>query len=111
MATRFATSICLRALLERQERPRMPHLQLAVLEQLAHFRGELEQAQQVTHAGTGAADRFGRLLMGEPELADEALERARLFQGIEVLALDVLDERHRNGGFIGNMADDGRDLT
>ena len=89
----------------------MPHLELALLEQLAHLRGELEQAQEVTHPGAGAAHRFGRLLVGEPELADEALERARLLQRIQVLALDVLDERHGDGGLVGNVADDGRDLT
>ena len=46
--------------------------------------------------------------MSDAELADQAFERARLFERIQVLALDVLDERHGDGGFVGHFADDGR---
>ena len=70
----------LAAVVERQQRPRMTHLERALLEQLAHLRGQLEQAQQVADRGARAPDRLGRLLVRELELADQALEGARLFQ-------------------------------
>ncbi len=67
---------------------------------------QLEQAQQVGHRGARATDGIRGLLMRDAEFADEAFERARLFERIQVLALDVLDERHRDGGFVGHLADD-----
>ena len=60
----------------------MPHLQLALLEELAHLRCKLEQAQQIADAGARAPHRLGRLLMGNPELTDQALERTGLLEGI-----------------------------
>ena len=70
--------------------------------------GELEQAQQVRNRGARAADGVRRLLMRDAEFADEPFERARFFERVEVFALDVLDERHRDGGFIGHLANDRR---
>ena len=48
--------------------------------------------------------------MRQLEFVDQAIERARLFERIQVLALDVLDERDRDGGFVRNAADDGRNV-
>ena len=45
------------------------------------------------------------------ELADEAVQRARLFQGIQILALDIFDQRHRHGGFIVDTADQRRNFV
>jgi hypothetical protein len=47
--------------------------------------------------------------MRDAELADEALERPRLFERVQIFALDVLDERHRDGGFVRHATNDGRD--
>ena len=44
--------------------------------------------------------------MRELEFVDQAVERARLFERIQVLALDVLDERDRDGGFVRDAPDD-----
>jgi hypothetical protein len=46
-------------------------------------------------------------LVRDAELADEPVERPRFLERVQVLALDVLDERHRDGGFIGHAPDDG----
>jgi hypothetical protein len=48
--------------------------------------------------------------MCESEFIDQPRQRARLFERVQVLALDVFDERHRHGGLIGNLADDRRNL-
>ncbi len=48
--------------------------------------------------------------MREIELRDESFQRTRLFERIEVLALNVLDERDRDRCLVGNVPDDGRDL-
>ena len=43
-------------------------------------------------------------LVRHAELVDETLQALRLFQWIQVLALDVLDQRHRRGGFVRHVA-------
>jgi hypothetical protein len=84
------------------------HFQLAVFDEGRDLIGQFQQAQQVGDGGARTADRVGRLLVRDAEFADEAFEGARLFERVEVFALDVLDERHRNGRFIRHAPDDGR---
>ncbi len=43
----------------------------------------------------------------DAELGDQPIQCARFFQRIEILALDVLDERHRDSGIVGHATDDG----
>ncbi len=85
----------------------MTHLELPLLHHLGDFGRELEQSQQIADRGAGSAHRIGGLLMRDAELRDQPFECARLFQRIQVLALDVLDQRHRDGRFVGHAADDG----
>jgi hypothetical protein len=50
------------------------------------------------------------LLVRQAELVDQALEALRLFQRVEVFALDVLDQRHGGGGLVGHVAHQHRHL-
>ena len=59
--------------------------------------------------GTGAPSRPADVGVREPELLDEPVQRARLFDRVQVLALDVFDECDGHGRFVGNVAHDGRD--
>ena len=65
------------------------------------------QPQQVADRRARAADGLGGLGMGQVEFTNQAIKRARLFQRIQVFALDILDKRHRNGGFVGDLANNG----
>src|SRR5690606_1616839 len=47
-----------------EQRARMPHVELAALEHLAHRLGQLEQAQQIADRDARAPDRFGRAGVG-----------------------------------------------
>jgi hypothetical protein len=38
--------------------------------------------------------------VGQVEFVDQALQRLRFFQRVEVFALDVLDQRHRDHGAV-----------
>lgn len=71
--------------------------------------GQRNQAQQVGHGHPRLADGIGHLLLGQLELLLQALQGQGFFQRVEVLALDVLDQRHGDGGFVGHFADHGRD--
>jgi hypothetical protein len=62
---------------------------------------------------TAARDRptaSGGLGVGEVELLDQPVQRLRLLQRVEVLALDVLDQRHRHHGAVVDRAHHRRDL-
>ena len=64
----------------------------AVGHQLLDRRRELEQAQGVGDRRPALADPRGDLLVGEPEVLDELLVGGRLLEGVEVLAVEVLDQ-------------------
>ena len=49
--------------------------------------------------------------MGEAELIDQPRQRACLLQGVQVLALNVLDQRHRDRSLIRHVADHGGDCA
>ena len=56
-------------------------------------RRQLEQADRVRDRAAILADPLGDLVLGQPELVDQPLERGRLLERPEVGALHVLDER------------------
>ena len=89
----------------------MTHLELALLDQRLTSSVQLEQAQQVADGRARTTDGVGGLLVRDVELADEPLQRARLFERVQVLALDVLDQRHRDGRIVRHAADDGRNVV
>src|SRR5690606_7569984 len=91
-----------------EERPGMAHVELAPLEHPADGLRQLEEPQQVDDGHARAADGLRDLRVGHVELLDQALQRARLLERVQVLALDVLDQGHRDRGLVRDVADDGR---
>ena len=55
-------------------------------------------------AGRRTADGIRRLLVRHGKFVDQALQAKRFFKRIEVLALDILDQRHRQRRFVRNLA-------
>ncbi len=92
-----------------EQRARVAHVELAALEERADRTRQLEQPQQIRDRCSRAADRPRCVLVREPELFDEPVQRARLLDRIQVLALDVLDQRDRDGRLVRDVAHDGRD--
>ena len=72
-------------------------------------RGEVEQAKRVGDGRAGPPDARGDLLVGEPEFVDQPAEAVRRLDRVEVLALEVLDERELELVAVGELADDRRD--
>ena len=85
------------------------HAEQPLVDQLLDRLGQFQQAQQVADGDAGAADRLGHLHVGQLELVDQALQGHRLFQRVEVLALDVLDQRDRRRGLAVDVLDHRRD--
>ena len=70
------------------------HVDALVAQAELHFGREAEQAQEVGHSGAFLAHTFRQTLLCEVVLVDEFLEGQGYLYGVEVLALDVLDEGH-----------------
>ena len=78
----------------------MPHVEITGQQHRLHRRSQVQQAQQVRYRAARTTDRFGRLFVRETELVEQALDAVRFFKRVQILALDVLDQRHRRGGLI-----------
>ena len=72
----------------------MTHRQTARGHLGAHFVGQLQQTKAVRDRRSVLADLDGDVFLSEPELVGEPLIRQGLFDGVEIFALDILDERH-----------------
>jgi hypothetical protein len=96
---------------QRQQRPRVPHFQIPVLKQLPHRRHQVQKAQQVGHCHSRFADGIRHLLLRQFKLFLQAQQRVGFLERVEILALDVLDQRHRDRAVIGDIFDDDRDAV
>ena len=83
---------------------------LAGLHQLRQRRGELQQPQGVCHRRAGAAHLACGLLLGQTVLADQAVKAPGLFHGVEILALEVLDQGQLHHLAIVGLENSHRDL-
>jgi hypothetical protein len=94
--------------IDRQQRAGMAHVDIAGHEHGLHRLGQVQQAQQVAHRAARTAHGQCRLLVGEGEIGDEAMDALRFFQRVQVLALHVLDQRHGGGGLVVHVLDQHR---
>ena len=76
-----------------EQRPGVAGGQLAVGHEVLDRRRELEQAQGVGDRRAALADPLGDLLLGELEVLDQLLVGRGLLERVEVLAVEVLDQR------------------
>jgi hypothetical protein len=75
-----------------------------------HGLGKLQQPQEVRGRAAGTTDRVSSLLVSHVELVDEPLQARRLFHRVEVFPLNVLDQRHRQRGFVRDFPYQRRDF-
>ncbi|MGB8438214.1 MAG: hypothetical protein WCE26_02400 [Candidatus Acidiferrales bacterium] len=89
----------------RQQRTTVPRREPAFLEQILDRVFELEQADGVRYGGAVLAGALSHLLLGEMEFVNQALKGVGLLDGVEILALEVLNEGHFERHFLGHVAD------
>ena len=70
---------------------------------------QLEQAQRVGDRRTAPTDAGRKVLLGQPEVLDELLVGGRLFERVEILAVEVLDQRLFEADEVSDRPHDGRD--
>ena len=78
----------------------MSHFQLAQKQHFLHRFGQSQQAQAVRHRAAAAPHRLGHGFMREAEFVHQALQTLGLFNRIEVFALDVFNQTHRQRRFV-----------
>ena len=86
----------------------MTHFDVAGQQHGLYRIGQVQQTQQVGGCAARTADGLCRLLVGVIELVDQTLDGACLFQRVQVLALDVLDQRQGQCVFVADLLDDHR---
>jgi hypothetical protein len=88
----------------------MAHGEAVLSEEILDVGGELEEAEGVGDGATVLAGATGDVIVAEVELVREAVEGMGDLDGVEILALYVLDQRDFEQVLIGNMLDHGRDV-
>lgn len=73
--------------------------------------GSFQQAQGVCHGAAGFAHALGDVLLCHLKPLHELFVALRLFQRIQVLPLEVLDEGNFHGLLVGNFPDDDGDFV
>jgi hypothetical protein len=84
--------------------------QTAVFEHFLYRQGEGEQAERIGDMGPRLADDLGHVFLRAAEVVDHALIATRLFDRGQILALQVLDQRHFERVAVGELAHQRRDL-
>ncbi|GFI67386.1 hypothetical protein IMSAG192_00914 [Muribaculaceae bacterium] len=72
----------------------MSHVDTLVAQAELHLSRKFQQSQEVGYRGTFFPDAFAESFLGQSVLVDELLECECDFNGVEVFALDILNERH-----------------
>ncbi len=96
-------------IVNREQRAAVTGCDVPVLEEVLKRFLQLEQTQGVGHCCAVFAGAIGHVLLRQLEFTHKTLKGARLLNGVEVFALDVLNERDLQCLGLGNLADDGRD--
>src|SRR3546814_6822655 len=71
----------------------MPHGERSVADQRLHAFGQVEQAHQIRDMAARLADQLRERFLIMAEILDQPAIGARLFDRVEVLTLDILDQR------------------
>ena len=82
----------------------------ALGDELLEVAGKLEQAEEVRDGGAVFAGAMADLVVAEVKFACEAFESQGGFDGVEVLALDVLDEGDFEEAVVGEFLNDDGDF-
>jgi len=68
--------------------------------------GELKESQRVGDCRTAATDSLGHQLLGQTEIFHQLLVGRGLFERVEILAMQVLDQRMLEGGGVFDLPND-----
>src|SRR5690606_33598582 len=99
----------LRGILDAEEHLGVPDGEQRLGEVALQFPIQLQQSEGIRHGGSPLSNAFRRLLLREVEIADQTGVAIRLFDRVEALALQILDETERSRGRVARVNDAGWD--
>ena len=88
-----------------QDRPGVTGGQLALPDALLHLGTQPQQPQSVRHSGAGLPYPAGGFLLGQAVFVHQRLIPQRFFQGIQILTLQILDQRQLHGLLVVGLDD------
>jgi hypothetical protein len=100
----------LRRAVQRQQGARVAHVQIAGHQHGLHRLGQFSRRSRLLAALRLRPTACAACSCVRPNSRTRRLQALRLFQRVEVFALDVLDQRHGGGGFVGHVAHQHRHL-
>ena len=86
----------------------MPRCQLPFLDPILNIFLQLQQPDRVRHCCTIFAGAFRHRFLRQVKLMHQTVKRTRLLDGIQVFALNVLNQRHFQRQLVGHLPDDRR---
>ena len=89
----------------------MTHFEIPCSHHARYLRRELSQSQIVGHRRATLTYGVSNFLVRHVEFFDQPLQCACLFNRVQILALDVLDQRESETRFVRDLANNGRDLS
>lgn len=81
-------------IIDGEQGTRVARREASLFQKVLNWRFEFQQAHGVSDGGSVFAGAFSHLFLGKMELVDEALKGVSLFNGIEIFALEIFDQRH-----------------
>ncbi len=104
-----SSSCCSGAALERQQGASVPGRQHAGRHPALHRDRQPQQPDHVGDEGAGPTDAGREFIVGDAELVEQLLIGGRLFQRVQLRAVDVLQQGVAQHAVVGGLADDRRD--
>ena len=95
-------------IIERQQGTGVAHVQGVVMQTQLYLGGQLQQPQEIGNGSALLADALAEPFLCELVLVDEFAEGECNLNGVQVLALDILDQRHLSHLAVVGRADIGR---
>ena len=81
----------------------VPHFQVPPVKHVLYRLGQGEQAQAVGYRAAAFAHGFGDCFVRQGKLVGQPFQAARFFYRVEVFALQVFDQTHRQRGFVADV--------
>ena len=95
-----------RRVLDGEKSARVPRAQAPVFDHFADGSVQPQQAKSVGNGNAFFAGTFGGFLLREVKFLNQTIEGLRLFDGIQVFALEIFDKRDFHGFVVGNVLND-----
>ena len=98
-------------IVESQQRSTVPRGEMALNHEALYRRDQVQKPHGVGHRGARSADSSGDVLLGQTKVVHQLAVAGRLFKGIQILAVHILDDSSLQRSFVVRIAHECRDIA